>query len=349
MEVSCNSCKATYRIDPAILGRRRTTLRCRRCSALIVAEPAKAHPPAPPQPEWFVEIGFERIGPFSSQEIERRRERGDLPAAARVYRADEPTRRPPPLPRRQTQSGLLAASLGPGRPTLAHAAVGAAPGANNGSWVVIAAWTSTAMVLVLGAILLLVREDSLGSRRRRPPAVVQQRLAVGPTGPAQRAAMAPVEPTQPAEPAETTEPPPLAPTTAGASSQPTRWFLPAMAFRIQSADGGQSAGDQAQPDAGVGEQLRGEDAERVVAHKLFRRNQAALLACSRLAERRGELLERRVARFVVVVEPGATTPQVAVDGDGLSERLKGCYRAVVRTWHFPARSRRYQVVFRRRH
>jgi hypothetical protein len=99
--------------------------------------------------------------------------------------------------------------------------------------------------------------------------------------------------------------------------------------------------------AELGRQLQTspDDAGTILASRVYRRNKSSLLACDRLAERRGESLAgQRVTFLVETTASGAPTVQI-VDGEGLPSRLLACYRAVAHHWELPATGSPYATGF----
>jgi hypothetical protein len=90
------------------------------------------------------------------------------------------------------------------------------------------------------------------------------------------------------------------------------------------------------------------DQKNVLVQRLFRLNEGAIIACSRIAERRGATLQGRTAEFKVQVDAEGKV-SVVVEGEGLSPDLLRCYRAIVAAWQFPATGQPYQLVFRLPH
>jgi len=102
------------------------------------------------------------------------------------------------------------------------------------------------------------------------------------------------------------------------------------------------------PDADqtLGRQLENspDDADTILASRVYRRNKSSLLACDKLAERRGESQDGQRATFLVEVD-GSGPPTVTIDGQGLRPRLLSCYRAVVHHWELPATGSAYVTHF----
>jgi hypothetical protein len=87
-----------------------------------------------------------------------------------------------------------------------------------------------------------------------------------------------------------------------------------------------------------------DEVETAIASRLYRRNRNSLVACDRLADRRGE--GHRGSRFdfeIDVSEEGK--PKVVAKGDKLSRRLQSCYLAVTKTWEYPSTGSTYTVTF----
>jgi len=104
--------------------------------------------------------------------------------------------------------------------------------------------------------------------------------------------------------------------------------------------------ERSMADQTLGRQLEEspDDADTILASRVYRRNKSSLLACDKLAERRGESLAGQRATFLVEVD-GSGTPTVAIDGQGLGPRLLSCYRAVVHHWELPATGSAYVTHF----
>lgn len=86
-----------------------------------------------------------------------------------------------------------------------------------------------------------------------------------------------------------------------------------------------------------------ETLEATLASRVYSRNRNSLVACDRLAERRGEELKGR-ADFEIKVD-GEGKPAIAITGELLSERRKSCYAAVSRTWEYPSTGEPYTISF----
>jgi hypothetical protein len=90
--------------------------------------------------------------------------------------------------------------------------------------------------------------------------------------------------------------------------------------------------------------LEARDIDTALAARIYQANRASLIACGKLAERRGESVRGTRAEFEVSVsERGEGL--VRVSGAGLSEGLTGCYRAVATQWKFDVTGRRYELSF----
>jgi len=85
-----------------------------------------------------------------------------------------------------------------------------------------------------------------------------------------------------------------------------------------------------------------EDLEQAMASRIYRRNRNSLVACDRLADRRGE----QAARAQLEIEVNAEgKPTVKIKGDTLSKRRVTCYTAVAKTWEYPVTGSPYVVSF----
>lgn len=87
-----------------------------------------------------------------------------------------------------------------------------------------------------------------------------------------------------------------------------------------------------------------EDVNVALASRVYKANRSSLLACGKIAERRGEDVAGTRAEFEVTVNEKGEG-QVAVKGDGLGESLVGCYRAVATQWKFPETGNAYTLSF----
>jgi hypothetical protein len=86
-----------------------------------------------------------------------------------------------------------------------------------------------------------------------------------------------------------------------------------------------------------------EDMTEALASRIYRRNRNSLVACDRLAERRGEEIAGQRADFEIKVNAeGKAT--VSVTGPG-GKRLRACYAAVAKTWEYPSVGSDYTVTF----
>jgi hypothetical protein len=86
-----------------------------------------------------------------------------------------------------------------------------------------------------------------------------------------------------------------------------------------------------------------EDMTEAMASRIYRRNRNSLVACDRLAERRGEEIAGQRADFEIKVDAeGKAT--VSVTGSG-GKRLRTCYAAVAKTWEYPSVGSDYTVTF----
>jgi hypothetical protein len=86
------------------------------------------------------------------------------------------------------------------------------------------------------------------------------------------------------------------------------------------------------------------DLDTALATRLYKANKASLLACGRLADRRGESVRGTRAEFEVSVDDQGAG-QVTVTGEGLSEPFLGCLRTMVKQWKFDATGAAYSLSF----
>lgn len=91
-----------------------------------------------------------------------------------------------------------------------------------------------------------------------------------------------------------------------------------------------------------------EDMAIALSSKIFRANKSSLLACDKLAERRGETLQDSRAEFEVKVNDQGVG-EVSVTGEKLSPKLLSCYRMVVKQWTFPEIGSAYTVSLQHVH
>ena len=89
------------------------------------------------------------------------------------------------------------------------------------------------------------------------------------------------------------------------------------------------------------------DLDTALASKIFQANKASLIACDKIAERRGEEVSGR-ADFEVQVD-AAGKGQASVAGEGLGEGLLSCYRSVAKQWKYPETGSPYTVSFQHLH
>jgi hypothetical protein len=88
----------------------------------------------------------------------------------------------------------------------------------------------------------------------------------------------------------------------------------------------------------------GADADTAIASRVYSRNRSSLVACDRLAERRGEGGSGQRIDFAVRVSAkGAAV--VGATGAGLSDALRSCYQAIARGWSFPVTGSAYEIDF----
>lgn len=101
----------------------------------------------------------------------------------------------------------------------------------------------------------------------------------------------------------------------------------------------------AEPAAPVVRRVRNTNTPMFLASRIYRRNKRTLLACDRLARRRGEDLNNSRALFRVSVEAsGAGT--VKVTGTNVDHRRMSCYQVMARRWRLPATGSAYRTAFR---
>ncbi len=86
------------------------------------------------------------------------------------------------------------------------------------------------------------------------------------------------------------------------------------------------------------------DLDTALAARVFQTNKASLVACGKIAERRGESLGGLRVEFEVgVSEKGEG--KVKVTGEGIGDQLRSCYRAVVTQWKYPVTGQPYTISF----
>ena len=88
------------------------------------------------------------------------------------------------------------------------------------------------------------------------------------------------------------------------------------------------------------------DRHAALAQRLFRRHYRTLLACDKMADRRGEWARSRGAVFRVQVQPSGTV-EVDVEGDDLSEGVTQCYERFLKRWPYPTKQESYRLAFRK--
>jgi hypothetical protein len=88
-----------------------------------------------------------------------------------------------------------------------------------------------------------------------------------------------------------------------------------------------------------------DDADTILASRVYRRNKSSLLACDRLAERRGESLDGQRVTFLIETNASGTPTVQIVAGQRLPSRLLACYRAVAHHWELPATGSPYATGF----
>jgi len=82
-----------------------------------------------------------------------------------------------------------------------------------------------------------------------------------------------------------------------------------------------------------------------LASRIYRRNKRSLLACDRLAQRRGENLANSRAMFDIEVD-GQGTRSVKVTGTGVPDRRMSCYRVMANRWRLPRTEAGYRTSFK---
>jgi hypothetical protein len=91
------------------------------------------------------------------------------------------------------------------------------------------------------------------------------------------------------------------------------------------------------------------DLVTALAARIFKANKSSILACDRLAERRGESLGDLRVEFAIEVNADGRGTAVRVTGSGLSEPLRSCYRSMVAGWQYPKTGAAYQATFEHVH
>jgi hypothetical protein len=98
------------------------------------------------------------------------------------------------------------------------------------------------------------------------------------------------------------------------------------------------------PDTGT----KDPDLEAALAGRIYRRNRSSLVACDKLADRRGEELRGKRADFQIDVDDKGKG-KAKLTGAHLSRRLRSCYRAVTSQWEYPVTGNPYVVTFQHIH
>jgi hypothetical protein len=93
---------------------------------------------------------------------------------------------------------------------------------------------------------------------------------------------------------------------------------------------------------------RSRDLDTAMASRIFRSNRASLIACDKIAERRGESTSGVRAEFEVQVDARGNGT-VTVSADSGAAQLLSCYRAVVTQWKYPQTGAAYTVSFQHVH
>jgi hypothetical protein len=87
-----------------------------------------------------------------------------------------------------------------------------------------------------------------------------------------------------------------------------------------------------------------ENAAMTMASRVFNANKASLLACDKLAERRGESVNEARVEFQVEVDAEGKS-KVTARGEGAAGSLLSCYRTMVSQWKYPATGSPYSLSF----
>ncbi len=87
-----------------------------------------------------------------------------------------------------------------------------------------------------------------------------------------------------------------------------------------------------------------ENAALAMASRVFNANKASLLACDKLAERRGEDIGVGRVEFDVEVDDKGQG-KVQARGDRVSDKLLSCYRLMVSQWKYPVTGSAYSLSF----
>jgi hypothetical protein len=90
------------------------------------------------------------------------------------------------------------------------------------------------------------------------------------------------------------------------------------------------------------------DMDTALASKIYQLNKNSLVACDKLAERRGEVLKGTRAEFEVKVDDNGKG-EVTVTAEEIEEKLLSCYKAVVKQWTFPATGSPYALSLTHMH
>jgi len=87
-----------------------------------------------------------------------------------------------------------------------------------------------------------------------------------------------------------------------------------------------------------------ENAALAMASRVFNANKASLLACDKLAERRGESVSDARVEFEVEVSAEGKG-KVTARAEGAGEKLLSCYRIMVSQWAYPVTGTPYALAF----
>ncbi len=94
----------------------------------------------------------------------------------------------------------------------------------------------------------------------------------------------------------------------------------------------------------VGDDKQTGDLDTALASRIYRTNKNSLVACGKLADRRGEQVKgTRVELSIKVDDQGKGV--VSVKGEQATPKLLSCYRTIVKQWKFPKTGKVYQLSF----
>lgn len=89
------------------------------------------------------------------------------------------------------------------------------------------------------------------------------------------------------------------------------------------------------------------DLATAFASRIYRRNRSMLIACDRLADRRGDLKEGAAVAFKIKVLANGSA-NVNMQGHAVGESLLSCYRSTLSQWQYPIIQQEYETSFNHR-